>query len=257
MRRVKSSKKRENSVLFTLLFIVFFILFIVSLGKIIIYISNTRTNKKLLEEISQAIVLEDSNEGDYYNVDFDMLRLINPDTVGYLDVKGTDIGYVVVKSNNNDYYLNHDFEKNYSNLGWIFMDYRNSLKDKNIIIYGHNMKNGTMFASLKNILQDEWFNNSENRFVTFVTENKEKKYEVFSVYQIEYDEKYIQTSFGENEFGDFINEMKSRSKYDFGVEVSSNDKMLTLSTCGANSSTRIILHAKELGKENDDGNQGN
>ena len=119
------------------------------------------------------------------------------------------------------------------------------------------MKNGTMFASLKNILQDEWFNNSENRFVTFVTENKEKKYEVFSVYQIEYDEKYIQTSFGENEFGDFINEMKSRSKYDFGVEVSSNDKMLTLSTCGANSSTRIILHAKELGKENDDGNQGN
>ena len=249
MKRVKTGKRRENSVLFTLLFIVFFILFIVSLVKIIIYISNTRTNKKLLEEISQAIVLEDSDDGDYYNVDFDMLRLINPDTVGYLDVKGTDIGYVVVKSNNNDYYLHHDFEKNYSDLGWIFMDYRNTLKDKNIIIYGHNMKNGTMFASLKTILTDEWFNNKDNRFVTFVKEDKEINYEVFSVYQIGNEEKYIQTDFKENEFKSWADEMKSRSKYDFGIEIGEDDKVITLSTCGNTSSTRVVLHAKEIIEE--------
>ena len=254
MKDVENSKKvkRENSVLFTLLFIIFFILFIISFIKIILYISNTITNKKLIKEINKSVTIEQvEDESIKYNIDFDVLRLINSDIVGYVDVSGTDIGYTVVKTDNNDYYLNHNYEKNYSDLGWIFADYRNKFdeKDKNIIIYGHNMKNGTMFASLKTILTDEWFNNKDNRFVTFVKEDKEINYEVFSVYQIGNEEKYIQTDFKENEFKSWADEMKSRSKYDFGIEIGEDDKVITLSTCGNTSSTRVVLHAKEIIKE--------
>ena len=77
-----------------------------------------------------------------------------------------------MKATDNNYYLTHNLKKEYNGSGWVFMDYRNDLdgKDKNIIIYGHNMRDGSMFGSLKEILSANWYKNEENKYITFITE---------------------------------------------------------------------------------------
>ena len=132
--------------------------------------------------------------------------------------------------------------------GWIFADYKNKVDgtDKNLVIYGHNMRDDSMFGSLKNILNDDWHNEEENKYVTFVAENDNSIYEVFSVYQVADEDYYITTDFKDNEFNDFIKTIKSRSKFDFGVDVNENDNILTLSTCANNNKYRVVLHAKKI-----------
>lgn len=247
------SKKIVKLILFSVLFF-FIILFIVSAINILNYIKDSKENQKVFDEITKDIEIQtipnDSMEDNNYIIDFESLSQKNSDVVGFLKVNGTDIEQVVVKSKDNNYYLSHNFEKKQNSAGWIFVDYRNNLDgtDKNIIIYGHNMKNGTMFSSLKNVLNSEWKENEKNRYITFITESESAIYEVFSVYQIENEDYYIKTNFNGNEFDTYINTMKNRSKYNFNVDVSDNDKILTLSTCGNNNKYRVILHAKKTDK---------
>ena len=172
----------------------------------------------------------------------------NPDTIAWLKVNGTDIEYPVVKTTNNDYYMTHSFDKSYNSSGWAFMDYKNKCDgtDKNMVIYGHNRRDGSIFGTLQNILTEEWQNNSENFKIPFITENEKAEYQVFSVYKIEKEDYYITTNFGNNtEFKKFIDEIKSRSEKDFGIEVTENDNILTLSTCANDSRYRVVLHARK------------
>ena len=155
---------------------------------------------------------------------------------------------IVVQGKDNSYYLTHDFERDYNSAGWIFMDYHNKLDglDKNIIIYGHNMRNNTMFGTLKNVLKKDWFENKDNRYITFITERESATYEVFSVYQIEAEDYYIKTSFNTGEFKKYIDTMKNRSIFDFNCDISEDDSVLTLSTCANNNKYRVVLHAKKV-----------
>ena len=174
---------------------------------------------------------------------------VNPDVVGYLKVNNTKIDYVVVKGKDNDYYLNHNFNKKRNVSGWVFADYTVNFdgNDKNIVIYGHNMRNGTMFGTLKNILDKNWYLNEENRKILFVTKEDTFYYEVFSVYSIKSEDYYISTDFkNEESFGKFINTLKKRSKYDFKVDVSEKDEILTLSTCTKKRKNRVVLHARRM-----------
>lgn len=181
-----------------------------------------------------------------YTVDFEKLKDMNEETVGWIKVKGTNIEYAVVKSSDNSYYLNHNFEKKYNSGGWIFADYKNKFDgtDKNIVIYGHNMKDNSMFGTLKNVLKENWYNNEENHVINFITEKEEQEYQVFSVYKTENEDYYIDTEFENNEFKEFINTLKARSIKDFNVEVTQEDSILTLSTCADNNKYRVVLHAK-------------
>ena len=106
------------------------------------------------------------------------------------------------------------------------------------------MRNDSMFATLKNVLNNDWQEKEENKFITFITEKEEVIYEVFSVYQIEAEDYYIKTDFNESEFKQYIDNMKSRSKYNFNVDVDEEDSILTLSTCANDNKYRVILHAK-------------
>lgn len=116
-----------------------------------------------------------------------------------------------------------------------------------MIIYGHNVKDNSMFGSLRNIIKEEWYNNEENYQIILVTEKESLIYKVFSVYHIESEDYYLKTSFANNqEFTQFINAIKSRSIKNFNVELTENDKILTLSTCANNSNYRIVLHAKKI-----------
>lgn len=165
---------------------------------------------------------------------------------GWLNVKGTSVDYPVVKSSdNNSYYVKHNFNKESNIAGWIFADYRLKLDgtDKNIVIYGHNMKDGSMFGSLKKkALNKEWYGNSENT-ISFQNEKSISTYKVFSVYQIAKESYYTQTSFQSNEeYKKFLDTLKSRSVYNFGINLSENDKIITLSTCATNSDYRVVVH---------------
>lgn len=219
-----------------------------SLYKIIIWIRENKQNDKIINEVSESIsTVQDNNKIDNtinYNVNFDKLKLINPDCIAWLKVEGTSIKYPIVKGSDNSFYLKHSLDKAYNSAGWPFIDYRNSnyLNDKNRIIYGHNRKDGSMFSTLNNILDENWY--KEYRDIIFITENATYKYQTFSVYQIPSEEYYLQTTFADdNEFQEFISTLEGRSIHKFNVDVTENDSILTLSTCGINNKYRTVLHA--------------
>ena len=249
-------KKRRKKRIIPYMIMIICILSIVYNGTmIVIYIIDNKKLEKQTEELSSKIVLIDekedqenkiyNNKKEIYEIDFKSLKEKNPDTVGFLKINGTDIESIVVKGQDNSFYLSHSFDKEKNAAGWIFADFANKFDgtDKNIIIYGHNMKNGTMFGTMKNILNDEWFINEENRKITFITEQEYNIYDVFSVYVIESEDYYRKTEFVDNEFKEFINVIKKRSKYDFQLDIYNSNQILTLSTCATNNKYRVVLHA--------------
>lgn len=185
------------------------------------------------------------------NVDFKELKNTNPDTVGWIQVNGTNINYPFVQTNNNDYYLEHSFYKKDNHAGWVFLDYRNNIKDldKNTILYAHSRVNGTMFGTLKNILTNGWLNNTDNYVVKLSTENENTLWQVFSVYPITTTNDYIKVKFNNNkEFEEFANMLISRSQHNFNTNITKDDKILTLSTCYSDTE-KLVLHAKLIKKE--------
>lgn len=248
MARAKRRKKTSLSKFNIYFFIIFIITFLVSLYKIITWQLNNMKNQAILKEIEQSISVEDIEGDKKYNTDLKTLKEKNNETVAWLKVNGTNIEYPIVQAKDNDYYMNHNFNKEYNGGGWIFADYKNKLNgtDKNIVVYGHNMRDGSMFGTLKNILEENWNNNAENYIINFITENENAEYEVFSVYQIENEDYYIQTDFTESEFEKYIKIVKERSIKDFGVEITKEDNILTLSTCADNNKYRVVLHAKKI-----------
>ncbi len=176
---------------------------------------------------------------------FDTLKQKNADTVGWIQINNTKINYPVVQADTNSYYLNRDFFKKKNSMGWIFMDYRNDIENlnRNTIIYGHNIKQGIMFGTIKNMMSSSWYNNTSNQTITFNTLNKNMKWQIFSLYQINETEDYLKTEFAtDDEYIEFLNMLKNRSKKDFQVPLDANSKILTLSTCFSHT-TRHVVHA--------------
>lgn len=153
--------------------------------------------------------------------------------------------YPVVKSADNSFYLTRNFNKENNIAGWIFADYRDKVdgEDINLVIYGHNMKDGSMFGTVKKALNKDWYNNEDNLNITFETDTKVYTYKVFSVYQIAVETYYTKTGFENNASHlEWLNTIKSRSVKDFGVALDENSKVITLSTCASNSNYRVALH---------------
>ena len=180
------------------------------------------------------------------NVNFDELKSINKDTVGWISVNGTNINYPYVQTSDNKYYLTRDFEKNYNSAGWVFLDYRNStnFEDKNTIIYAHGRYDKTMFGTLRNALSNGWLNNTDNYVFKISTEKENSLWQVFSIYHIPTTSDYLRIEFSDdNDYMQFINMINNRSAHNFNTTISPNDKIITLSTC-YNETERVVLHAK-------------
>ena len=240
--------KKKSKILITLIQIVLIAVIIFSGIKIIEWIKSNKKNKDIMSEIKENVVINnemDSNNEEY-KIEFAKLKQKNSDAIAWIKVNGTDIDFPVVKGTDNSYYLTHNFDKEKNKAGWIFADYRNKFDgtDKNIIIYGHNMKNGSMFASLKDVIKEEWYNNENNKYIALITENENCKYQVFSVYQIETEEYYLQTNI--SNFKEFVEKIKGRSKKKFNVDIKETDSILTLSTCADNTKYRVVLHAVKI-----------
>ena len=219
------------------------------------------TNIKVIEEVTddenteiieQPITID--KNAPYWNfikmnlidADFNELKQINKEVRGWIQVNGTNINYPYVQASDNDFYLNHSFDKSSNGAGWIFMDYRNNPQefDKNTIIYGHGRSNTSMFGTLKNILKSSWFKDSNNYVIKLATEQENSLWEVFSVYKIPTTSDYLQIKFSsDEEFQNFANKLIERSAYNFYTPVNSTDKIITLSTCW-NDEEKVVMHAK-------------
>jgi len=175
---------------------------------------------------------------------------VNNDVVAWLSIDGTNVNYPITQSNDNDYYLNHSIKKTKTTDGWTFMDYRNNsdMLDKNTIFYGHNLLNKTAFGSVGNLFTDRWYNTSNHKIMVLTQSNK-YIYEVFSVYYSEPVVDYLKVSFQGNEYIDFINNLKSKSLYNFDVDLSSSNSIITLSTCTEDNMGRKVVHASLISKE--------
>lgn len=203
------------------------------------------------EEVPKENPYWDYIKQNLINVDFNDLKKKNQETVGWIQVSGTNINYPFVQTKDNKYYLTHSFNKSYNKAGWVFLDYRNNLSnlDKNTIIYAHGRLDKTMFGSLKNILSSGWLNNTNNYIVKLSTEYENTLWQVFSVYHIPTTNDYIRTNFKNNEnFLAFANLLMERSAHNFNTTITENDNILTLSTC-YNDKEKVVLHAKLIKKE--------
>lgn len=243
---LKKQSKIKNFFL-NLILIVCILAIAISIYEITKWNIDNKKTAHIVEKIADAVTIQEKNNEKTYNIDFEKLKQTNNDIVAWLKVYGTNIEYPIVKGTNNSYYLNYSLDKTYNIAGWPFIDYRNKLdgKDKNIIIYAHNRKDHSMFGTLKNVLTQAWYDNIENRKITVLTENEECIYDVFSVYQIKDEAYYITTNFSSDEnFEKFVKRLKNRSIYDFNIEVTKDDSILTLSTCANNNKYRVVLHAK-------------
>ncbi len=202
------------------------------------------------EEVLKQDIKEDSDYFKYSNysfldVNFDELKRINNDTVGWIQVANTKVNYPFVKTSDNDYYLNHSFDKKKNSAGWVFMDYRNDINNlsQNTILYAHGLYNGMLFGSLKNTLNSSWYNKKDFT-IKLSTENLNSNWEIFSVYKIPTTTDYLTTNFSSDEdYLNFLNMLKNRSEQKFDVELNKDDKILTLSTC-YNHDIKMVVHAK-------------
>lgn len=185
------------------------------------------------------------------SVDFNELKNTNNDTVGWIQVNGSNVNYPFVQTTNNEYYLSHAYDKSGNYAGWIFLDYRNNINtlDKNTIIYGHGRLDRTMFGSLRDILTNGWLNDTSNFVIKMSTEKENTLWQVFSVYRIPTTSDYLRVAFSsESDFTNFTNMLINRSAYNFETTVSANDKILTLSTCHGQVD-KVVIHAKLIKKE--------
>jgi sortase B len=180
----------------------------------------------------------------------------NPDLVGWLTIQGTKVDYPVVqKAEDNEYYLNHSFDGSEDSAGTIYVDYRSDIVNPttNTMVYGHNMKNGTMFGSLKNYLQEDFF--KEYRYIQFNTIYEHRLYQVVSVclsevaYQDDDSYRYYNFIQANNmeEWQAFVNNVDSLAIYQSDVSLSPEDEILTLSTCNSYTEDgRLFIVAKRI-----------
>lgn len=222
-----------------ILLIIFILIFIIS-GIILVrwYYNATKAEEKYKELSNEVTKVE--NEEDV--IDFEKLKSINEEVVGWIKIDGTTIDYPIMQTTDNEYYLRKDIYNNYEQCGSIFLDYKNSsnFTDKNIVVYGHHIKKGIMFADLIKIYDGSLGNDVT---VNIYTPEKTMKFKVFSSYETEPEDYSINTNIQNSNYLEFVNTLKQRSKNDFNAEFTNSNQILTLSTCDSSGKNRVLVHA--------------
>ena len=166
--------------------------------------------------------------------------------IGWIQIEKTKIDYPIMQAENNKFYLTHSYEGKKLRAGSIFLDYRNDplLIDRHSIIYGHDLRNGSMFGQLYQF-KDQSFAEA-NRYFTIDTGNEQLQLEVFAAYETTTDFYYIETDFTNESFEQFIKTVKKKSVITFDENINGSDQIITLSTCVSDSGSdeRFVVHAK-------------
>ncbi len=206
----------------------------------------TFANNNYHEVRQYRIVDEMINQENNVNIDFKSLEEINADVVGWIGYEGFEIDYPLVQSEDNQFYLNHLFTLERNKLGAIFLDYRNQsdFSDRNTIVYGHNMKDGSMFSSLSNYKKQEYYNANPNLLIA----TKDNIYRVDFFAGVVIDGSYESVRFdfiNDDDFNLYIDSLVQNSTFNSKVNVEAQDRIVSLVTCSYEyNNARYALYGK-------------
>lgn len=202
----------------------------------------------LYEDMEEQYAQESTQEEDvpWYemiSVDLAGLQAENPDVVGWIYFENEEISYPVLYSGDNETYLRTAMDGSAATAGSIFLEGANSpdFEDYHTIIYGHNMRNLSMFGRLKYYKEDGYY--EDHMYFQIVTEDVIYRYQIFAYEDMAADGFVWQIGFGADDvFQEFINEIYKASYIDTGVTATKDDKIITLSTCSS-TDNRFLVHA--------------
>ena len=184
------------------------------------------------------------------------LKKQNNDIVAWLEIPNTKIKYPVLQTTDNEYYMTHTYKKEYSSDGSIFLDknYDWNIPSSNLLIYGHNNKNGNMFQNLLEYENENYY--KEHSTIEFVTVNEDSNYEIIAVFKsrVYYKSEknvfryyYFINAENEEEYNYYVEESKKASLYDTGKTAEYGEQLLTLSTCEySQEDGRFVIVARKI-----------
>lgn len=246
--------------------LIVFLVILVICGKFLLdYWQDSYDNRQNYREVEEIAFPEKDTEDDETESnadnpmtaidDFDYQALLdeNSDCIGWLKIDGTDISYPVVQGEDNEFYLYHNFQKNYAICGTLMLDCRNDIEagQEHLIIYGHQMKDGSMFKQLNEYKKEEYY--PEHKEITLFLKNQKYQYEVAAVYVTNvaqsggyYDFLHKETR---KQQMDYLQQMAVYQPYPTGVTVREDDELLSLSSCEYSSTNgRLIVLARRIGR---------
>ena len=242
----------------------FSIVFAVSSGFLIKHYCDSAKQAEMYDNLIEVVETEPEETTELMNYseektfipEYQELYLQNNDMVGWIKVEDTKINYPVMQSKDNpNFYLKHGFDKEYSDYGcpYVQEDCEVQKPSDNLVIYGHHMSNGSMFAHLEKFKSKDFWN--EHRTITFNTLTDKQEYEIVAAFRtVVYTDspeafkfyRFIDAE-SANEFDDFIAKSKEMSFYDTGVTAEYGDKLITLSTCEySRNNSRLVVVAKRI-----------
>ena len=191
-------------------------------------------NQKVLADIQEIYTVQENetDDGELIRKSFQPLREINTDIVGWITINNTKVDYPILHGDDNEFYLTHNYKKEENLAGSIFMDFRNDKLwyNKHTILYGHRMKDGTMFSQIKKYEDQSFYDANPTFQYETITDRYEVK--VFAAYVTTTDFYYIKTDFEEtSDFMELVKEMKEKSEIQTNLDVQEDDRIITLSTC--------------------------
>ena len=209
-----------------------------------IEINENQVNETITEEIvnesTQENIEEIINQENERILKVQKLQEENPDIVGWLEIEGTSINYPVLQGDDNEYYMTHNYKKQKSKNGSIFLtkDYNWSIPSSNLLIYGHNLSNGTMFQELLKYEKEDFY--KKHPIIRFTTNNEDAEYEIISAFKsrVYYKSEknvfryyYFVNAKTEAEYNEFVQNAKKASLYNIDKTAQYGEQLITLSTC--------------------------
>ncbi|MEG0721056.1 MAG: class B sortase [Lachnospiraceae bacterium] len=251
-------KKRKGSVISNIILVIAIVVFIISGVKLYQIFSEYQKGKSEYDKVQKLAVTKkdkkDKEDGeDKFTIDFDALVAMNPDIAGWIRFEEpSEINYPVVQGKDNAEYLRRTFQENDNKLGTLFVDVDNKkdFSDKNTFIYGHNMKNGTMFAQLMKYQEEDYY--KEHPYFYIYTPNKKvAKYQICSAGIVgDTSISYQKTYESEQAYLTYLEEIKKASAYDTKVTLSATSQLVSLSTCtNVREEDRFLVHGVKISEE--------
>lgn len=248
---LKNKRRLKKGFIYRIIFIIALGVFVFSAYQLFTIYKANYDEKNEKDRISDlANIPKDIEKDTTFDINFEELKKINPDLKAWVIIPGTNISYPIVQGKDNAYYLTHTFEKNENYAGAIFLDAGASpdFQDLNTIIYGHNVKHGTMFAEIEKFKSKEFY--EQHRYVYILSEGKNYRAEIMSMYSTDTNsDSYMLGYTSWETFSAYVDLIKDRAEVSIPVEFKEGDRMITLSTCsyergGVPSDARYLLHAK-------------